>query len=289
MKLFFVLSLIFTFHITLKAQNNFDVKLSAQFNYAKEQFEKEEYFDAITEFKRLIFFDACKKFSYSANLFIAKSYSHGGFYKLAEEYFMRAARFSRSPRELYEVKLEALKMYLVSRDESRALNLISEITSRKDFLDFKNESIYWSGMVHLFFNHAEAAKMFFNQITTNEFELFNYVQFLNEICDSISANQKSVGTAKLLSYILPGAGQIYLGHYFRGISSFTWNALSIYLAADAFSSKRDFDGVMIMSLIWYRFYSGNIENTDKFAENFNSKVLNNWLNYLQFEYKGPKP
>ncbi len=289
MKLIYALSIIIILHLNVLAQDISSAELSAQFNYAKELFESEKYFEAITEFKRLIFFDREKRFSYQANLFIAKCYARGGWYTNADEYFNSASTFYKSSRDLYEIKLEKLKMFLISRNETKTLDLISEITARKDFSDFINESLYWSGVAHIFFNRAETAKIYFDQIDSNDVEFYDYSQLLSRICDTISVNQKSLLTAKILSYAFPGAGQFYMGEYFSGVISFAWNALSLYLAIDAFSSHRNFDGAVILGLLWYRFYAGNIENTENFAKDFNTKVLNNWLNYLQHEYKGPKP
>ncbi|MBU2445023.1 MAG: hypothetical protein KJ666_05545 [Bacteroidetes bacterium] len=289
MKLIFALSFILITYINAAAQDSVDTALVTQYNYARELYDQEKYFDAVMEFKRLLFFDKKGKYSYESNLLIAKSYANGGFYKNAEEHFYRASAFSRSPRQLFDVKLEQLKMFLVSRNEQKAMDALSEISYRKEFLNFNDEIIYWGGFTNLFFGRAEAAKNYFYQIDDRDSEYFVHSQFLIQVCDSVLQNQKSVSTAKILSYALPGAGQFYSGEYFSGLLSFAWNAIGIYLTVDAFSSKRDFDGVMLLSLFWYRFYAGNIENTEKFAKNFNTKVLNKWLNYLQFEYKGPKP
>jgi hypothetical protein len=289
MKLVSVVSFILFFNLSANSQELFDSMLTYQYEYANNFFLQENYFDAITEFKRLLFFDKKEQFSYESNLLIAKSYVQGGYYKNAENYFHRASLFSRSSRQLFDVKIEELKMHLISRDELQAMDVISEITSRKDFLNFKSESLYWSGVTHLFFNHAEAAKVFFNQINEKRSEYYIHSQFLIQVCDSVLHQQKSLYTAKILSYAFPGAGQLYISEYYSGLLSLLWNFLSLYLTINAFSSKREFDGVILLSLLWYRFYAGNIENTEKLTENFNTKVLNKWLNYLRIEYKGPKP
>lgn len=289
MKLIFALSFILISYFNSAAQVSLDTALVTQYSYAKGLYVQEKYFDAVMEFKRLLFFDKKGKYSYESNLLIAKSYANGGFYKNAEEHFYLASAFSKLPRQLFDVKLEQLKMFLLSRNEQKALDVLSEISSRKEFLNFNSEIIYWGGFTNLFFGRAEAAKLYFYQIEDKDSEYFTHSQILIQVCDSVMQNQKSIRTAKILSYALPGAGQVYLGEYFSGLLSFAWNAAGLYLTIDAFSSKRDFDGVMLLSLLWYRFYFGNIENTENFAKNFNTKVLNKWLNYLQFEYKGPKP
>jgi hypothetical protein len=62
-----------------------------------------------------------------------------------------------------------------------------------------------------------------------------------------------------------------------------------YLTINAFNEDRIFDGVMIGTLLWWRFYSGNLQNAEKFATEKNLKKTNAALRYLQNNYIGKKP
>ena len=90
-------------------------------------------------------------------------------------------------------------------------------------------------------------------------------------------------------HIIPGAGQFYTGHYFSGLLSLGWNALWGYLTVKAFIDERVFDGLIIGNFLWLRFYVGNIQNAEKFANEANIKIANKALSYLQDQYKGEKP
>jgi len=46
---------------------------------------------------------------------------------------------------------------------------------------------------------------------------------------------------------------------------------------------------LIGSLLWWRFYSGNIQNAEKFAIEKNLEITNSALHYLQDKYNGRKP
>ncbi len=49
-----------------------------QFNYAKQLYEEEKYFDAVTEFKRLLYFDESDIYSFEANYLMGLSCKFGG-------------------------------------------------------------------------------------------------------------------------------------------------------------------------------------------------------------------
>jgi len=62
-----------------------------------------------------------------------------------------------------------------------------------------------------------------------------------------------------------------------------------YFTINAFMEDRVFDGFMVGSLLWWRFYSGNIQNAEKFAIEKNVEKTNSALHYLQNDYNGKKP
>jgi len=49
-----------------------------QYSYALSLYNSEQYYDAVTEFKRLLFFDGEKEYVYDANEYIGMSYKMGG-------------------------------------------------------------------------------------------------------------------------------------------------------------------------------------------------------------------
>jgi hypothetical protein len=46
---------------------------------------------------------------------------------------------------------------------------------------------------------------------------------------------------------------------------------------------------MIGSLLWWRFYTGNLYNAEKFTLEKNLNITNDALRYLKNEYSGTKP
>jgi hypothetical protein len=82
-KIFYIIGLIFISVYTVTAQSTF----SEQFNFAKNLYNEEKYFDAVTEFKRLLFFDEENNFFYEANKFIGLSYKQGAKFSDAVYHF----------------------------------------------------------------------------------------------------------------------------------------------------------------------------------------------------------
>ncbi len=62
-----------------------------------------------------------------------------------------------------------------------------------------------------------------------------------------------------------------------------------FLTINALVEDRVFDGIVIGNFLWLRFYSGNIQNAEKFAEQKNLEISNKALFFLQFNYLGEIP
>src|ERR1035438_568503 len=76
-------------------------RLAEQLTKAKALYSHEEYFNSITELKRLIFFDNKKQYSYTANELIGECYKKGAKLTEALSYFTRAEIATTIPDEVY--------------------------------------------------------------------------------------------------------------------------------------------------------------------------------------------
>lgn len=254
--------------------------LQEQFNYAVSLYNTGNYFDAVTEFKRLNFFDKQKEYAYTSNLVIGKSYKEGGKYSEALKYFTLAEMAAVNDSDLFDAKIQTVKVNILRRSIPGALRLLDLMEGNEAFKDRKQDIIYWRGWAYMFGSRwNDAAEAF--AATGND--------SLKALCEKVSTDQYNVTTSKLMSFIIPGAGQFYTGHYFSGLLSLGWNALWGYLTVRAFIDDRIFDGIIIGNFLWLRFYSGNIQNAAKFAESENIEIENRAFRYLQYEYTGVKP
>lgn len=256
-------------------------ELQKQYDYAYDLFNQEKYFDAITEFKRLQYFDSLDQYSFLSNKLIGMSYKHGGKFNEAINYFSKAELNSPNDDSLFTIKIEIIKTNLLRRTIYRAFNLLNELDEDPRFNSKKNQMTYWRGWAYIFNDEWQKA--------SEEFAKLDSEHELKKLSENVSNAQYSPKLAIVLSYILPGAGQFYTGNYVSGILSFSWVALWTYISIEAFLAERIFDGVMVVDFLAFRFYNGNLQNAEKFAVEHNSEISSWMLNYLQNNYKGPKP
>ena len=259
------------------AQNSFD----AQFNIAKTLYSDENYFDTVTELKRLLFFDNNSKYNYKANLLIGKSYKQGAKFSDAIRYLTLAEINAENIDELYETRIEIIRINILRRTNRRAFKLLDSLEADERFTDWSDKIKYWRGWAYMFADDWVQAAQTFAEIDTNH--------ILKRLAEEVDDDLYSVSFAKTISYIIPGAGQIYTGEYISGLLSLGWNVLWGYLTIKAFIAERIFDGIVIANFLWLRFYRGNLQNAENFAKEKNMVISNKALNYLQFGYDGLKP
>lgn len=274
--------IIITYLFVLTSLSNYaqDI-LSIQFDYANSLYKSGQYFDAITEFKRLLFFDTENKYFDKANFLIGNCYKAGAKFDEAIKHFSIAEINSDSIKIKTEAKFQIVKTNILRRTTNRALEILNDIDITNKDKKLADSINYWRGWAYIFADDWKNASNYFAKIDSNH--------PLIKLCNDVDNEKVSVTFAKVISYILPGSGQIYSGNLLSGILSLGWNLLGGYFTINSFLEDRIFDGAVIGSLIWLRFYRGNIQNAEKFATQKNKDVANNALRYLQYEYKGAKP
>ena len=277
-------SLILLFHSNLFAQDDPDfvgAGLQKQYELAHNFFNQEKYFDAITEFRRLLFFDKDSIYTFDANELIGQSYKMGGKFSEAITHFTLAELNAHNEENEFRIKTEMARVNILRRTTSRGLQILDEI--RKNNLDSskRDEINYWRGWAYIFADEWDKAAESFSQISPDH--------ELKLLSEKIEDEKYSVTLAKIMSHILPGAGQFYTGNYLSGLISLGWNFLWGFITVNSFTEERIFDGFAVGSLLWLRFYRGNTENAEKFAKEKNLKIVNKALYYLQHDYNGLKP
>lgn len=265
------------FVFAVKAQDH----LSIQFDFANNLFNNKQFYDAITEYKRLQFFDSTKTFNYEINYKIGECYKAGAKYDAAVKYFSIAELNARTDYELFDSKTQIIRTNILRRTSDRALQLSDELEKDQRFNGKGDEINYWRGWAFIIADNWEAAAKSFAKINSNH--------ELKKLAEQTEKAKVSVTFAKVISYILPGAGAIYTGKFLSGLMSLGWNLLSGYWTINSFVENRVFDGVVVGELVWLRFYRGAIQNAEELALDKNLEISNKSLRYLQNEYKGIKP
>ena len=255
--------------------------LEFQKSYADSLFQSERFFDAITEYKRVMFFSNSAKNNFEPNFRIALCYKGGAKYDDAIKYFNYAEMNSNNIDDSINVKLQIIRTNILRRTIPEALLLLNQLEKKyPSKIDHATLS-YWRGWAYLLADDWESA--------SKEFEKIDSIHPIKILADSVYAEKFSVAFAKITSFILPGSGQFYTGNYLSGIMSLAWNVLWGYLTINAFITDRAVEGILIGSLLWARFYKGNFQNAEKFAVERNKEISNKAYEYLAKKYDGEKP
>lgn len=255
--------------------------LQQQFDYANNLFNQEKYYDAITELKRLQFFDTENIYSFQSNFLIGKSYKAGAKFDEAVKYFTLAEINAHSDNEHFDSKILNARANILRRTTKQAERILNDLIEDPKFLSKQNEIKYWIGWNYIFSDDWDKANDVFSENSLDT--------TLADLCKSVDEDLYDKNFAKYSSYIIPGFGQFYTGEYLSGALSLSWNILFGYLTINSFMENRVFDGIMIGNFLWLRFYSGNAQNAEKFAVQKNLQISNNALKYLQFNFAGERP
>ncbi len=271
------LFLIFGISYNLYAQQN----LKQQLEYADSLFKSEKYFDAITEYKRLRFFDETSEYEYAANYKIALCYKMGAKFDNAIKYFSLSVLNAKNNNDSIKSKFQIIRCNILRKTTQNALLLLNKYDAEPEFENSLHKINYWKGWAYMFSDDFKKAEYYFNKS--------GFGTELKKILNNAEKQKYSVTFAKVISFILPGAGQFYSGNYLSGFVSLGWNLLWGYITVNAFAADRAFDGLAVGSLLWLRFYKGNIQNSNNFALQKNMRITNSTLEQIQNNYKGIKP
>ncbi len=272
--LIFVIKILILFFILTKISFT-QSDLLNQKEYADSLYLSQNYFDAIKEYKRLIFFDKENSFTYYSYSQIAKSYKYGGKFEDSYNYFSLALSVANSYKEVFDSKIEICRLNIIQKKIKNTHRILDELEKDSLFDDFKNQIKFWRAWTFYFEMNFEKAHNLFDKLGKKD---------LSEQAKKLSEESYSVEKAKILSMILPGAGQFYTNNYLSGFGSFAWNLLSGYLTINAFSNERIFDGIILSNFLWLRFYKGNLENAENFANQKNEELFNSSLNFLYLNF-----
>lgn len=252
-----------------------------QYEYARNLYVQEKFFDAITELKRLQFFDKENTFAFQTNLLIGKCYKSGAKFDDAVKYFTLAEINAKNDSDYFESQILNVRTNILRRTNKQAERMLTQLSQDSRFSFKAKEIKYWAGWNFMFTNQWQEAYQIFSEEELDT--------TLANLCKSVDDKLYSEKFAKYSSYFIPGLGQFYTGEYLNGTLSLGWNILFGYLTINSFVEDRAFDGIIIGNLLWLRFYTGNIQNAEKFVIQKNLQLSNNALEYLQKNFSGEKP
>ncbi|MBN2568689.1 MAG: tetratricopeptide repeat protein [Deltaproteobacteria bacterium] len=251
-----------------------------QFSFADRLFEEKDFFRAITEYKRFIFFypeayDMCEIAYYKIGMGYhrAKRYEESivAFMFFLEKY----PESSRRNDVLYHKGIA--EKFLQQLDE--ALSTFQTIIN-SDHGEYRDKAIFQRALIFVDCGDWGRARESFLQIpkeSTNYPSASVFVQGLENIHN---IPQKSPTVAGSLAALIPGAGHLYTERPRDALVAFLLNSVFILAAVELFNDEQYIAGgiVTFFELGWY---SGNIYSAVSSAHKYNKRAEDDFISGLR--------
>ena len=111
---------------------------------------------------------------------------------------------------------------------------------------------------------------------------------LNLLKEQMNVDLKSEKTAKILSYIIPGLGQLYVKDYANSANAVLLNAFFLYFVIDSIYSK-EYTDLLAQVAVFQTYYRGNTYRAADMANSYNDKVIASRENIIPLIYKLLQP
>lgn len=264
------------------------------FEYAMDRFKNNDFYRAITEFKRYIFFGKDNFLRKKSEFMIGNCYLEGGEYKNAKNLFQIIAEDTQHP-----FSEEALLR--LGDVEFLSGNKRIKIHKYYDFEPVYFDTIYYSRYLRIYsdarhYSEAYTKLVFLNLLNFNIYKCYELINNINnskinrkhkviieelkhQLKKASDIPEKSKTFAILISVLIPGAGQIYAGEIKEGIIALLVNTAFIAGAIYTYTNYSRLLGIII-GYYELSFYFGNISNAGNAVEKFNENAKNRFRKAL---------
>lgn len=275
---FLVLTLLFFCNFTSIAEVNL---LALGDHFSK----LENYDAAITEYKRFLFFHPDDARAASAYQKIGLAYRTQGLWREAISMMRNAVLHALNHEEKSEYQLELAVTLIASQNYDLARFELIRVTMRTNSGPLYQRALFLQAVALIYQFQWEEAREVLRHYTTDE--------MLDKLLDkAVNLPQKSPKVAKVLSAILPGAGQVYAGNWRDGLNALALNGVFGFVAVDSVLDRHYVNAVTWTYFIFQRYYLGNLYQADKAVDDFNDdtsrRAADNILKRLQEIVDTPK-
>ena len=248
-------------------------------------FKLSNYNAAITEYKRFLFFHPDDARVASAYQKIGLAYRTQGLWQEAISTMRNAVLHALNHEEKSEYQLELAVTLIASQNYDLARFELVRVTIRTSSGPLYQRAHFLQAVALIYqFRWVEAREVLRHYITD---------EMLDKLIEkAVNLPQKSAKIAKVLSAIVPGAGQIYAGNWRGGLNALVLNSVFGYVAVDSVLDRHYVDAVTWTYFILQRYYLGNLYRAEKTVDEFNEdtsrRAADDILKRLQEIVETPK-
>ncbi len=281
-------SLIFTLLIfTAGVQVTAQCDPESVYQFGKDLETQGEYYRAISEYTRLIYFWPEHSLAPSGKYHIGLSYLAGQRYELAVSHFLELVYMSRGSAMEVAARYGLGTAYYQQKRYEHTLSELHWLSENDSDSALGTDVEYariWCHLQTRDMDAATAAAGDFARISPNgnSSELRRMIEDLN------TWKPRKPWLAGTLSAIIPGSGQVYAGRWRDGVVSFVINSLFISGCISAMNSGHD-ELAVLLGLMEVGWYSANIYNAMNNTHKMNYEDWDNHLKMIDYRFGHPFP
>lgn len=255
-----------------------------QFDFAQHCFLSEEYFRAIDEYKRFIYFFPEDDRVRTAMYKIGMSYFNSKSFNDAINFFNTMIdKYSDTVFSMTDLCTKAYlmisKCHIHLNESGSAVICLNNLIAITDDIDVKDEAYYQTGWIYLEKASWEKARINFAKISPQSKNKYQLKRLSTELDRAKLIERKSPQTAGFLS-IIPGAGFLYCERYQDAMIAFLLNAGLMYAAYESFDDDKYALGGVI-TFLEVGFYAGNFYGAITSAHKYNRSKTGQFVDELK--------
>ena len=252
-------------------------------SFADHLFEQGDYYRAITEYERLIFFHPGHPLARTAKFQIALSYSRGDKFSQAIQRF-RALSEEYPDNETGRKSLYLLgETYYQKKDYTQAIDVLERFLATYPDDARRDAARIRIGWAYLRQGNWQQASAEFQKLPVDSSLSAQAEGLATDAKAYPEIPKKSPALAAGLSAVLPGAGQLYVGRPADAAVSFLLNGFFIWATVEAFQHDNNVTGGILL-FFESGWYLGNIYNAASSAHKDNRRAEQDFLDRLSNRY-----
>ncbi len=243
--------------------------------FAKSLYVQGDYYRAITEYKRVLFFSPAEStlvrekavLGIGGALFSGREYARSG-----EWLNTHLSEFKDTEQHMEATRLMC-RGFLRAKSGSRLTNIIVELN------DSSPEIQLYAGLAYASIGSWQKASLIFQKLSKDN-QFGQIAKNYNKI--SVEGEQAAWKSPKKASFlnIIPGIGYWYAGHKQTAVASFIVNTVFIGATIQAFKTNQNILGgfLSLFSISWY---AGNIYGAVKATQRYNDNLQEKiWTRFI---------
>ena len=255
-----------------------------QFDFAQSCFLSEEYFRAIDEYKRFIYFFPEDNRVRTAMYKIGMSYFNSkSFNDAINSFNAMIDKYSDTVLSMTDLCTKAYlmisKSHIHLNESGPAIICLNNLITITDDIDVKDEAYYHIGWIYLEKASWEKARNNFAKISPQNKNKYQLKRLSTELDRTELIERKSPETAGFLS-IIPGAGFLYCERYQDAMIAFLLNGGLMYAAYESFDDDNYALGGVI-TFFEVGFYAGNFYGAITSAHKYNRSKTGQFIDKLK--------